>query len=203
MEDVSFIDKLSILSDMILSSPLFIIFVTIFEIGLVIFLLFKRKKFKINKWVVIGIWIVILLFLIIFYNKVFLNLLDNFINYIFNALYFPNLAVYSIILIVSNIFFIMAILNKKIDKSHKIINIVNAIVIDSLLIFIIDIISKNNIDVYEKLTVFSNNNLLVLLELSTGVFTSWVLLNLFYSLKLKLKKYDKKEYPDMPDIIFN
>ena len=203
MEDVSFIDKLSILSDMILSSPLFIIFVTIFEIGLVIFLLFKRKKFKINKWVVIGIWIVILLFLIIFYNKVFLNLLDNFINYIFNSLYFPNLAVYSIILIVSNIFFIMAILNKKIDKSHKIINIVNAIVIDSLLIFIIDIISKNNIDVYEKLTVFSNNNLLVLLELSTGVFTSWVLLNLFYSLKLKLKKYDKKEYPDMPDIIFN
>ena len=203
MEDVSFIDKLSILSDMILSSPLFIIFVTIFEIGLVIFLLFKRKKFKINKWVVIGIWIVILLFLIIFYNKVFLNLLDNFINYIFNALYFPNLAVYSIILIVSNIFFIMAILNKKIDKSHKIINIVNAIVIDSLLIFIIDIISKNNIDVYEKLTVFSNNKLLVLLELSTGVFTSWVLLNLFYSLKLKLKKYDKKEYPDMPDIIFN
>lgn len=203
MEDVSFIDKLSILSDMILSSPLFITFVTIFEIGLVIFLLFKRKKFKINKWVVIGIWIVILLFLIIFYNKVFLNLLDNFINYIFNALYFPNLAVYSIILIVSNIFFIMAILNKKIDKSHKIINIVNAIVIDSLLIFIIDIISKNNIDVYEKLTVFSNNKLLVLLELSTGVFTSWVLLNLFYSLKLKLKKYDKKEYPDMPDIIFN
>ena len=203
MENVSFIDKLSILSDMILSSPLFISFITILEIGLVVFLLFKRKRFKINKWVVIGIWIAILLFLIIFYNKVFLNLLDNFINYIFNALYFPNLAVYSIILISSNIFFIIAIFNKKIDKNHKIINIVNAIVIDSLLIFIIDIISKNNIDVYEKLTVFSNNKLLVLLELSTGVFTSWVLLNLFYSLKLKLKKYDKKEYPDMPDIIFN
>ena len=203
MENVSFIDKLSILSDMILSSPLFISFITILEIGLVIFLLFKRKRFKINKWVVIGIWIAILLFLIIFYNKVFFNLLDNFINYIFNALYFPNLAVYSIILISSNIFFIIAIFNKKIDKNHKIINIVNAIVIDSLLIFIIDIISKNNIDVYEKLTVFSNNKLLVLLELSTGVFTSWVLLNLFYSLKLKLKKYDKNEYPDMPDIIFN
>ena len=203
MENVSFIDKLSILSDMILSSPLFISFITILEIGLVVFLLFKRKRFKINKWVVIGIWIAILLFLIIFYNKDLLNLLDNFINYIFNALYFPNLAVYSIILISSNIFFIIAIFNKKIDKNHKIINIVNAIVIDSLLIFIIDIISKNNIDVYEKLTVFSNNKLLVLLELSTGVFTSWVLLNLFYSLKLKLKKYDKKEYPDMPDIIFN
>ena len=71
------------------------------------------------------------------------------------------------------------------------------------MIFIIDIVNKNNIDIYEKVTVFSNSKLLVLLELSTGIFTSWILLNIFISLKEKLKKYDKAEYPDMPEIIFN
>lgn len=203
MEDISFIDKLNILSDMILSSPLFLCSILLIEIFLITFILFKRGKVKINKWILVGIWIILILLLIILYNKVFFNLIDNFINYIFTALYFPNLAVYSVIITVSNIFFFISIFSKKINKNHKIINIVNAVLIDMLLIFIIEIVSKNNIDVYEKLTVFSNSKLLILLELSTGVFTSWILLNLFISLKEKLKVYDKKEYPDMPEIIFN
>ena len=203
MNDLSFINKLSILNDIILSSPLFVCFITFLEISLVIYLIFKRKKIKFNKWVVIGIWIFIILFLIIFYNKFFIHFIDNFINYIFTALYFPNLAVYSVILIISNILFILSLISKNMEKEYKIINILNAVLINSLLIFIIDIVNTNNIDVYEKITVFSNNKLLVLLELSTGIFTSWLLLNLFFNLKKKLSKYDKKEYPDIPDIIFN
>ena len=97
----------------------------------------------------------------------------------------------------------ISVFNKKIDRKYNIINITNALLLDILMIFIIDIVNKNNIDIYEKVTVFSNSKLLVLLELSTGIFTSWILLNIFISLKEKLKKYDKAEYPDMPEIIFN
>ena len=203
MQDVSFINKIGILNDILLSSPLFICLITLIEVGLIIFILFKRGKFKINKWIVIGIWGLIFLFIIIFYHKFFFNFIDNFINYIFTALYFPNLAVYSGVLTISNIFFVLSIFSKTMDKQHKILNIVNAVIINSLLLFIIDVVNVNHINVYEKITVFSNNKLLVLLELSTGVFTSWIILNLFFSLKNKLKKYDKKEYPEMPDIIFN
>lgn len=203
MQDVSFINKLGILNDILLSSPLFVTLITLLEIGLIIFLIFKKRKFKVSKWMIVGIWIAIFLFILIFYHKFFFSFLDNFINYIFTALYFPNLAVYSVVLAISNIFFIISIFSKTIEKNHKILNIVNAIIINALLLFIIDVVNINHINVYEKITVFSNNKLLVLLELSTGTFTSWIILNLFFNLKNKLKKYDKKEYPDMPDIIFN
>ena len=53
-------------------------------------------------------------------------------------------------------------------------------IINALLLFIIDVVNINHINVYEKITVFSNNKLLVLLELSTGTFTSWIILNLFF-----------------------
>ena len=203
MEDISFIDKLNIVSDIILSSPLFLISILLIEIALIIYLLIKKGKLKIKKWMVISIWSVLALIIIIIYHKVFLNLMDNFINYVFTALYFPNLAVYITVILVSNVFYFISVFNKKIDRKYNIINITNALLLDILMIFIIDIVNKNNIDIYEKVTVFSNSKLLVLLELSTGIFTSWILLNIFISLKEKLKKYDKAEYPDMPEIIFN
>lgn len=203
MEDVSFIDKLNIVSDIILSSPLFLVSILLIEIGLIIYLLIKKGKLKLQKWMIISIWSILALIIIVIYHKVFFNLIDNFINYIFTALYFPNLAVYISVILISNIFYFISVFNKKINKKYNIINITNALLLDILMIFIIDIVNKNNIDIYEKVTVFSNSKLLVLLELSTGIFTSWILLNIFISLKEKLRKYDKAEYPDMPEIIFN
>ena len=49
---------------------------------------------------------------------------------------------------------------------------------------------------------FSNSNLLVLLELTSAVFVSWILILLLISAHKKLKKYDDIEYPKMPEIIF-
>ena len=203
MEDISFIDKLNIVSDIILSSPLFLVSILLIEIGLIIYLLIKKGKLKLQKWMIISIWSILALIIVVIYHKVFFNLIDNFINYIFTALYFPNLAVYISVILISNIFYFISVFNKKINKKYNIINITNALLLDILMIFIIDIVNKNNIDIYEKVTVFSNSKLLVLLELSTGIFTSWILLNIFISLKEKLRKYDKAEYPDMPEIIFN
>ena len=203
MEDVSFIDKLNIVSDIILSSPLFLVSILLIEIALIVYLLIKKGKLKLQKWMIISIWSFLALIIIVIYHKVFFNLIDNFINYIFTALYFPNLAVYISVILISNIFYFISVFNKKINKKYNIINITNALLLDILMIFIIDIVNKNNIDIYEKVTVFSNSKLLVLLELSTGIFTSWILLNIFISLKEKLRKYDKAEYPDMPEIIFN
>ena len=203
MEDVSFIDKLNIVSDIILSSPLFLVSILLIEIALIVYLLIKKGKLKLQKWMIISIWSILALIIIVIYHKVFFNLIDNFINYIFTALYFPNLAVYISVILISNIFYFISVFNKKINKKYNLINITNALLLDILMIFIIDIVNKNNIDIYEKVTVFSNSKLLVLLELSTGIFTSWILLNIFISLKEKLRKYDKAEYPDMPEIIFN
>ena len=75
------------------------------------------------------------------------------------------------------------------------------LVINLLLVLIIDISTSNNINITNQLDVYSNSNLLVLFQLTTAVFTSWLLINLLISAHVKLKKYDTK-YQDMPEIIF-
>ena len=105
------------------------------------------------------------------------------------ALYFPSLPIYVSVLAISNTLFIISLFNKKTAKIKKIVNLVNSLILD-------------NINIYEKVTLYTNSSLLVLLELSMGIFTSWVLINLIINAHNKLKKYDKKEISTIPEIIF-
>ena len=203
MNDFSLLEKLKILVSLIDSSPLFLFCSMLGIAVLIFFIICIKQDIKVNKWIFISIWIIILVMLVINYNSVILNLIDNLFDSIFMALYFPNLSVYIIVLSVSNLFFIYSMFSKKIKKTHKILNIINALIINIFLILVVDIVNKNNIDIYETLTVYSNSNLLILLELSTAVFTSWILLNLLISAHSKLKKYDKIDYPEMPEIVFD
>lgn len=202
MEDFSLIKKLNILMNLIISSPLFL-FCFMMGIAILIFYIISIKKNKgINKWIFISVWVILFIILIINYRQVVFNLIDNLFDSIFTALYFPNLAVYIIILFISNFSFFYSIFSKRIDQSNKFINFITALLVDILLVLIIDIVSSNNINVYEELTVYSNSNLLVLLELTSAIFTSSILLNLLSSAHKKLKRYDKKEKSRMPEIIF-
>lgn len=203
MDDLSLVEKLQVLTDMISSSPLFL-FCSMIAIALLIFFIICIKKnIKINKWIFIIAWIILGLIIIIKYNSIVINLIDNLFDSIFMALYFPNLTIYIIILAISNFFFIYSIFSKKMYKRHKILNIINAVIIDMFLIIIIDIVKTNDINVYNQLTTFSNKNLLVTLELNSAIFTSWILLSLLISAHKKLKKYDKKELPKMQEIVFD
>ena len=205
MQNFSIIDKFKILMNVIVSSPFYIGLIIALVVILFVFLLSIKLKKKINKWIYLSIWGIFFIVLIIIYNKFMLNLLDNLFDKVFMALYFPDLATYIIIVAVTNFFFIYSIFNKKLEKSYKVLNIINTILIDLLLIIIIGTISNNNINVYEELTVYSNSTLLVLLELTTAFFTTWILLNLFTTAFIKLKRYDDKVKTNVvgPDIIFD
>lgn len=203
MNDFSLIDKILILINIIISSPAFIICFFAGIVLLALYIIFTILNKKINKWIVILVWSVSLILLVIIYRNVVVQLFDNLFNNIFMALYFPNLTVYLSIILISNFMFIYSIINKKITNSHRIVNIINAVIIDILMFFIIDIVSRNNINVYETLTVYSNSRLLVLLEITSAIFTTWLLVNLLISAYNKLKKYDKQEKKELPEIIFD
>lgn len=203
MNDFSLIDKIKILMDTIVTSPFFLacLFVILFLLMFFILCFFLKKK--VNKWVPIISWILLAIVLVVTHRSFFLDLIDNLFDNVFMAIYFPNLSVYIIILMISNGFFVYSLFSKRIKKQHKFLNITQCFIIDMLLILIIDTISKNNINIYDELTVYSNSTLLVLLELTTAIFISWILLNLLITAHFKLKKYDEIEYPEMPEIIFD
>ena len=162
----------------------------------------KSNK-KSNSWIFLSVILFIVLFLLVVYNDIFLSIIDDFLDAVFMALYFPNLSIYVSILIMSNFTFIYSLFSKNSSKINKMVNAINTLILDTFLILIIDTVSRNNIDINDSLKIYSNTTLMVLLELSTAIFISWILLKLFISAKSKLKKYDKKEYPKMPDIIFD
>ena len=201
MEDFSLIEKIQKLMNIIISSPLFL-FCSMLGVAVLIYYIISLKKDrKVNKWIFIGIWSFLAILLIVNYSNVALNLIDNSFENVILALYFPDLTVYIIILSITNFFFFYSIFSKRLSHFNKIINFVNALIIDIFLILIIDIVNANDINVYEKLTIYSNSNLLILLELTSAVFTSWILIILFLKAYRKLKKIDKKE-SNIAEIVF-
>ena len=197
MNDFTLLEKLKIFIDVILSSPLFLILIFCAALLIVFFTLKITLNKKINKYAFLGCWVVMLFIIFIKYIKIFFELIDNMFNMIFEALYFPSLSVYLVILVISNFFLIYSVISKNVNRRHKFVNILSAVIIDFLLIVIMEIVNKNDISIYDKLTLYSNKNLLVLLELSTSIFTSWILLNLLISAHIKLKKFDKNRLPEL------
>lgn len=202
MNDISLIEKISILMEIISSSTLFLISFIVCTIILAFFIICIALNKKINKWIFGSVGILMCIMLLINYGDIIIKIFDIIIDSAFMALYFPSLPVYMTIIIVSNIFLIISLFNKKMIKSQKIVNLINGLTLDFLLIIIIEIVRNNNIDIYEQVTLYSDRNLLVLLELSTGIFASWILINLIISAKQKLKKYDENESSEKKEIIF-
>ena len=200
MNDFTLLEKLKILIDVIISSPLFLILIACAVI-IAIFLIFKLTlDKKINRIAFISCWVLMLVAIFVKYIRIFFELIDNMFNMFFEALYFPSLSVYLIILVISNFFLIYSVVTKDVSNTHRLLNILSAIIIDAFLVIILEIVSSNDISIYDRLTLYSNSNLLVLLELTTSIFTSWLLLNLLVSAHEKLKKYDKR---DLPELIFD
>lgn len=203
MNDFSLIEKLEILVNIIISSPLFLFCCMMGIAVLIFFIICVKKEKNVNKWIFISIWIVLGIILIINYNNVILNIIDNLFDSIFKALYFPSLSIYVAIVVLSNFSFFYTLSSKKIQQKNRIINFVNTLIINIFLVLIIDTVKANNINIYDQVNMYTNSNLLVLLELTSAVFVSWLLTGLLVSAHDKLKKYDKKELPAMPEIIFD
>lgn len=203
MNDFSLIEKIEILMKLISSSSLFLIFSIIGIVLLILLILLIILNKKINKYILIAICVVASLLLLVNYGSILIKMIDVIIDYIFMALYFPSLPVYISVVLISNISFIISISIKRTTKIQKITNAINFALLDFIFVLLISFVNKYNINIYEEINLFTNPTLLALLELSTGIFVSWILVNLFISAHNKLKKYDKKEYPDIPEIIFD
>lgn len=191
MVPISLIEKLKTIFNVISSSSFFFIALIISIILLILVIISLKKYKKVNTKLFIIAWLVIVILLIIKYHAFILALSDSFIENIFMAIYFPNLAIFTIVIIVSNISLFYSIIKKDRDMIYRIIQIVSAILINFLFILILDTIVKNNIDVYSQTEIYQNNNLFVLLECSMAIFTVNIALTFIIYIIKKLLKTKK------------
>ena len=114
-------------------------------------------------------------------------------NNVFMQIFFPNLATYVIIIAITNFIFLFTILKGNSKTSNKVINSLFFTIIMLLLILVLDVIIKNEINIYERLTVYSNQTLLILIEATTITFVLWLIILGSKAIVSKLiNKSDKK-----------
>lgn len=175
MLQLTLLEKLQKLFDLILTSPFFI-FLLIFTILVFIILLdsksYKRKKVR-NY--IIGIYTLVFVSVIIKYHSSFFSVLDYLVNSVFVIFYFPNIAVYGLMILIINIIVLMTIFNKK-DKVTRVLNMTSYTIIMYLMLLVIHTITKEGLDVYDSVTLYTNQDILILIELSNILFVIWLIL---------------------------
>lgn len=193
MVELSLIEKIKTLFTLIFSSSLFLILLLgIFIILVDVFYISKQsRKVKIMYLIVSVIVMVILL---ITYFEEFLKFIDVLNKNIVMLINFPSLLQYTVIIFITLIIMIISIFNKKINRILSRINI-GVFVADLFIFFLIlDQINKTNIDLSNKINIYSNKNLMVLFEISMIIFVLWLLGLLIYkicSVLITRNKYSK------------
>lgn len=188
MNQLTFVEKISVLFKLLFSSPI-IIGIFAFSMILMILLFFYSKlNKKIMKFVFIFIYVALIGFALFKYGKYFLTSIDSFVTLFMANIYFPIIPVYVFIMLISFIIMIITLSSK---NNHRIVKIINTIFftfIQMLFALFVYIVEMNNIDISENSNLYSNEQTMTLLELGMGLFVIWllVLIIIFY-----LKKADK------------
>ena len=192
MSKLSLLDKLKVLSDVTSSSGLFAVAILFFVILTIILITTNTKTKKISKISCIIIYGIITLITLLFYNKQLFDFFDYMMNNFFIAIYFPNLAIYFAAIITSNIILWTSIFNRKITKWIRTINTIVFSIIHYLLILIINVITKNKLDIFSQTSVYQNQDAQALIELSSTIFIIWILFLIIYKI---IRIYQEKQNP--------
>ena len=192
MVPTTLVEKLKTIYNLVSSNPFFFVALISALILLILIVIILKKEKKINIKLFLIVWATITTAILVKYHKFILSLSDSLIENIVMAIYFPNFAIFTIVLIISNVSLFFNVTKKDINIAYKTIQIPSAVLINFLFVLILDIVATNHIDVYSQTEVYQNNNLYVLLELCMLIFTISIILTLMvYMIKRLLKTIPK------------
>jgi hypothetical protein len=188
MNQLSFMDKISVLFKLLFSSPI-IIGIFVFSFFLMILLFFNsRFNKKVIKYSFVVIYVLILGFSIFKYGNYFLTSIDSFLTLFMANIYFPIIPVYVVIMVISFIIMIFTLGGRVKSKVVKVINTVFFTLIQMMFAIFIYIIESTHMDLSANANLYSNEQTMTLLELGMGLFFIWIIILLVV---LYLKKADK------------
>ena len=205
MVEITLLERLKITFSLIFSSPLFLILIFAFLLMIADIYIISKKS-KTTKIVYLIISLVIIGLLLHNYLSSVLSVFDTIAKNILTIIYFPSVLEYILILLISLIILLISSLSKKTNKHIKLINLF-IFAINMLIFFLIlDQISINNIDLTNKISIYTNETLMALFELSSIIFALWIIGLILYKIISKLIHKDDisdnfYEEPELPKTI--
>ena len=147
MSKMTFMDKLSVLLNVSLSSKLFIgLFILLIIIGIV--LIKNNNNENNNKKIYLMITIFISALVIFTFNTSLAKMFDYMMNNFFVIIYFPNIAIYLAAIIATNIILFVSIISNKTSKVIKNLNVIVYTIINYLLVLLLFTVNKNELDLF-------------------------------------------------------
>lgn len=174
MSYLSIVEKFKILFDMILDFKFIFIFLGVLVIATFLYLIKKIDNRKYIMIITLSLLLILGIDIVINYKEL-AEVFDNFMTIFFSNIYFPSVYVYVGTLLIVAIAFITSMFNKMLNKIYKIINGITFVMNNILLAIILNIIAKNKIDVFTPNSLYTNINLVAVLEISIGLFVLWIL----------------------------
>lgn len=174
MSYLSIAEKFKILFDMVLDVKFIFIFLGVLVIATFLYLIKKIDNRKYIMIITLSLLLILGIDIVINYKEL-AEVFDNFMTIFFSNIYFPSVYVYVGTLLIVAIAFITSMFNKMLNKVYKIINGITFVMNNILLVIILNIIAKNKIDVFTPNELYTNINLVAVLEISIGLFVLWVL----------------------------
>ena len=187
MVELSLLDKIKTLLNLVLSSSLFLIL--LISIGIIILdISYISRKSKKVKMIYAVISLMIIIGLSINYLKELVNIVNVINKNLVMLINFPTILEYVTIIFISILVMIISFIFKRFTKIIRGINL--GVIIADLFIFflILDQISKNNLDLSNKIDIYSNQSLMVLFQISLFIFIMWMAFLIIYSIIMKLIK---------------
>lgn len=204
MTYLTILEKLKVLLDILLDYKLILISTIVLIILTILYLvkLLNKKKYTLS---IILTFILTFTISIISNYKILSTVFDNFMTIFIRGIYFPSIYAYIITLFVVLIAFIMTMLSTKLPKRYKLVNIITFIINNIFLAIVLNIIAKNKIDVFSINSLYTNTNLVVVLELNIGMIILWILslIVLYLTDAITLKLTSKKKVKPIDNIAIN
>lgn len=204
MVEFTLLEKIRTIFNLIFSSPLFLVLL----FGLVLILVdikFISKKDKKTKAIYSVVSLLVIGILISMYYDSLLVLFNTISKNLISLIYFPTVLEYIIMLIISLIILICSLVNKKISPNVKTFNALAFISNSYIFFLILDEIENSKVDLSSKISIYTNDHLMILFEVSLGIFIFWIvsliLIKIIKTLAKPKKEENFYEEPELPKTI--
>lgn len=172
------------------------------EIFLIILLLFLflvlniKRNNKIVKWSFVISVIAFMSVIVVMNFDYAIYSIDYLLKVIMKYIYFPSTVVYFLIVILSLVFILISNFSKM-PYYKRVLDISFFSIIYFLFFNFITVIRQYKLDLADKVSLYSNNLVLSIVQISNLVFVIWIIVILFY----KLYNYFKNKYDEKIEIL--
>ncbi len=190
MSPLTLWEKLQVTWEVITSTPLYGFILAIILFLIYLFITTNSSNKKESKKTYLLIYAAVAIFLGIQYGSSIGSLVDYALNQVFITYYFPNIVIYLLTFITTNIILWKTLFSDKLSKNIKVLTSIVSGTIIYLFILIVSLLAKLKLNAFNLEELYSSEQMRSLLEISMFIFIAWIAVLVIYHL---IKKYQIKQ----------